>query len=548
MAYVGNKVLLPIGRLGFVATANMSRVPIEGAIAMEGVIVESGAVQREFGSVKYNASAIANSIFNTGIEYYPTSGTKRFVAAVFTTVPDWSLLKDDGTGAFAVTLKTGIGDSSIRPHSFCVGGAESGGRAKKLFFFHTTIPVQVLSGDGVVTANIAGPPADWTGTSHPAFGFIHRNRLMAGPSRVNDPHRLYVSLATDHESLLATPFSFSIFPGEGDYLSGGISSSGRAFIFKYPRGIYWLDDASTNTADWGIKKLTDAVGLLNPNCIVQGEEDVYFVGADMLPYSLSTVAAAIGDVKPRSLLSEFDLDRWLLSVVDKSSSNAVINLSKLLWHPIERSLIFTTQRAAVATSMKIQFDMKDEPRKVYYSFRDDNRLSSIVTGPAGVKQHVFGSAVGGSGQLYRGDQVVRSAVSANAGAGGVWPSKYQVPHTDFSFADEELRDIRKKLEWLTVESTMFFEQTIFCDVYLDGTFKYTLEFKFPIDIGFVLDVSLLDVDLLGGAAVYKRTKRLRGTCDRASFLFYTNDAIANIILGDVTVWFKGGSHRLRRVP
>jgi hypothetical protein len=146
-----------------------------------------------------------------------------------------------------------------------------------------------------------------------------------------------------------------------------------------------------------------------------------------------------------------------------------------------------------------------------------------------------------------GDQEDRSVASLN---GGPWTSKYQTPFTNLVFADPNLVGERIALEWLTIESTMFVAQTILVDVFLDGVYKYTLNFTFPVSLeGFILDTDVLDVGRLGGLkSSYIRTKRLRGTCERFSFLFYSEHPNQNFILNDVQVSYRRNASRLRRKP
>ena len=542
MAYTGARVSIPIGELGFTNIQNMSKSPIEGAIQAEGLEFVEGSVQREPGNAVFMTFPDNTTLLDI-IEYYPTSWQQRFLIYTFDAATNAASLYKSVLGGAPSVIKSGLTISS-HGSQFLIGGMESANRPKKVFLFNGVDPVQVVSGDAATTTNISKPPADWTGGNQPFFGIMHRNRVWAG-GNMNDPHRIYVSMFADHEdftgTLPADIYSISVFPGEGDGLCGGYSFNGRLFLFKRPDGIYWIDDTSINQNDWGVKKLVDQVGLANPNAIVETETDLIFLDPAIALYSLSTVQE-FGEVRPRSLLEEFGVDRWLKDNYYLASPTWSLNtVPKLVWHHDKRQTILTFPKWAGGYA-KLVLDYRFSPVKISYSFRDPALLSAAISDTDGKVRHIYGDV----NKIYIGDQESRSAASKN---GGAWPSKYQIPHTNLSFADSSLVGERIALEWLTIETTIFTEQTIMVDVFLDGTYKYTLSFVFSSTLsGFILDSNQLDEHQLGGGSTYTRTKRLRGTCERFSFMFYSNHPSANFVINDVLVSIRGNSAKLRKKP
>jgi hypothetical protein len=552
MGYTGARVSIPMGELGFTNIQNMSKTPIQGAIQAEGLEFVEGSVQREPGNILYVTMPNPNiTITQTAIEFYPTPNVRRLFmwgweqTTVGVTVTNVGhIWKWSGTGA-AVSIKSGLGANAGK---FVAAGAESLFRAKKLFFFNNADPVQVITGDSDTVTTLSKPAADWNAPYyHPTFGVLHRNCMWAG-GNTNDPHRIYKSTAADHEDFTTNSYSISVFPGEGDVLSGGYSFNGRLFLFKRPRGIYWVDDTSINPNDWGVKKLVDTVGLVNPNALCETEQDLVFFDWSIGLYSLGTVQE-LGDVKPRSLLDEFGVDRALKDNILQGPTLETLDWvlkagTTLVWHNEKRQLILTTYKSTGGSSgfIKLVLDYRFSPMKISYSFRDGVLMSAMATDSANKQKHIFGYV----GNVYMGDQENRSCASIG---GAAWPSKYQIPHTNLGFADPNLVGERIALEWLTIETTIFTEQQILVDVFLDGVFKYTLLFDFPKTLeGFILDTDHLDVNALGGSATFTRTKRLRGTCERFSFVFYSNHASANFIINDVQVSFRGNEKRLRQRP
>ncbi|MFQ5459389.1 MAG: hypothetical protein ACE5EL_01205, partial [Anaerolineae bacterium] len=153
------------------------------------------------------------------IDWWPTETTQRIVVAT----ADGKLFKDSGDD-FGTSLKTGLGTNKVSV--LVAAGAEASGNNRKLFHFNGNDVVQVLSADGVATTDLTTPPTDWSGGNQPRSGTIHKNRLW-GWGNANDPHRVYYSLAADHEDFTTSDAgSISVYPGEGQYIIAGISFRG----------------------------------------------------------------------------------------------------------------------------------------------------------------------------------------------------------------------------------------------------------------------------------------------------------------------------------
>jgi len=140
--------------------------------------------------------------------------------------------------------------------------------------------VQVLSGTGVTTSDISAPPADWTGTSQPIAGVVHNGRLW-GWGNLNDPHRIYGSLTSDHEDFTTDSLTMSVFPGVGQKLVAGVTTQGRLFLWKFPRGLFWLDDADITVSNWLLRQKSIALGAADsPYAVLPIDDDVLWLSAE----------------------------------------------------------------------------------------------------------------------------------------------------------------------------------------------------------------------------------------------------------------------------
>lgn len=156
------------------------------------------------------------------------------------------------------------------------------------------------NGTGTHTVRRLTAAVDWLQDLSPSWGFMHRGRMIVGGG--GDLHRVYTSVLNNHNDFLNSgALTFLVYPGEGSAIVGGISWREKAYLFKYPRGIYVLDDASTDTADWGFKRVSKYVGGISHASIVEADDEVYFPSSDGYIHALSAVQES-GDVRSSAVM------------------------------------------------------------------------------------------------------------------------------------------------------------------------------------------------------------------------------------------------------
>jgi hypothetical protein len=219
-------------------------------------------------------------------------------------------------------LKSGL-NTSFRRGRFVVGGKESSGNDRKLFYLNGTNPIQVLAGDAATTSDIATPAADWGSTTDPTKqplnAIVHRDRLVAF-GNLNDPHRIYLSSADDHEQFLGgTSLSIRIASQIGERLYGAATFRGVLFVWKYPKGIFYLDDTAIDYASWSYRAHSEAVGCApSPHAIIPLDDDVLFVDPNGHLHLLSAVDT-LGGVQDSDLTRRLGLQAWVAETIDRSS-------------------------------------------------------------------------------------------------------------------------------------------------------------------------------------------------------------------------------------
>jgi hypothetical protein len=297
---------------------------------------------KDRGGDRLNATPLdGGSAIVAGSDWWPTPNVQRHIAAT----TSGKLFKDDGTGAYATLLKAGL--TTGRRVGLSQGGTEDVGRPRLLFFCNGRDVVQVLSGDGSTTSNITTPPADWTGANQPTSMFLFRGSNV-GFGNDNDPYRLYLSVVTDHQDFVSTgAVNVSVYPGEGERIAAAITAIGRGFVFKYPEGVYFIDDSASTSTGWFIQPITRAYGVPpTPYSVTQVDETtVAFINhTGSIIFMQETFATLTG-------VAFVDLFK-ALSFVNRAPelfNLSVLQQSMLVWWN-EKKLLYVTYASAGQTT------------------------------------------------------------------------------------------------------------------------------------------------------------------------------------------------------
>ncbi len=494
--YEGIIVPIPLGMGGQNNNRNLTLIPPTDLISALNLSFRFGMLEREGGSVKINTTAISGTPTITALwDYFPTPGTQRLVVAT----SDGKLFKDDDDN-FGTELKTGLGTNKFS--MFVEAGAEATANDKKLFHFNGNDVVQVLAADGATTANISTPPADWATDEQPTGGVVHNGRLWAWSK-----HLIYASLIADHEDFTAAgTLTFGVFSGEGERIIAARSIRGRLFIWKYPHGLYWLNDDDTNVANWTIKKLSSSIGGASPLCHVEVDNDVVFMDANGKIHALSAVDE-LGDMRASDLTSSLNV----LPFLDESMNRSRTNFVQAVYYPIKREAHFVvTGAGASENNRRLVFDFNLQAPRWRWSDKDDV-CASIALRRDGddIQVPIIGDDVGVAWTL--------DATALNIGGTGAYRSEFQTPHIDFSHDDQigKLGKVLRK-DYDFLEFTIIPEgaHDMIVDVFHDGELAETIAFNMG-PAGFILDSSLLDIDKFGGVLTKVR-HRLHGASHRFS--------------------------------
>jgi len=501
VAFQGQVVGITLGTGGQSGSKNQAAVREDQLLIAENVTFEDNTIRKEGGAAKYNSTVVSGTPKIIGGHDWDFDGSTRRSVLV-TDAGD--ILRDDGAGDYtATTLDTGLNIATSTVPIFVEGGEEVAANNKKLFVFTGRNAVQVLSGNGASTADLATPPADWTGLTQPVFGVLHDDRLWGG-GNTNDPHRLYYSDTADHEDFTGgTSGSLSIFPGQGGRLSWAVSFRGIIIVAKHPQGLYAVDTTDPSVSNWVIKKLNGAIGSPGPQAFAVVDDDIVFFSSSAAIYSLAAVNK-FGDVESDSLTDEADYDTFLRDNIALDQ----LRLCRGIYYPAKKEVHFAVSGTGATTNNRrvvVDFNRKGLPR-FRFSPRDTPVSMWLRTGSDLIERPALGDDAGFVWDL---DQETRS----KDGVG--YAATFQTPHLDFTFADPGLGPVNKNWAWLELAVEPKGNHNLSVDVFLDDALSETIQFDMG-GTGAVLGSFVLGTDVLAGGNLTNKRKLLRGRSRRIS--------------------------------
>lgn len=513
--YKGMWATLQLGELGLITDLPPGQIPRGGLIKAYNVSFETGLLTKAPGSRKYNTQVLPSGIVAVH-DWWPDTVTQRLIAAC----RNGSVYRDIGDRVFTGAVSIADSLSSLDERSmFVEGGAETTSREKKLFLFSSTNQVKVLAGDDTAFTTIAYPAADWVTPNYPTIALVHRNRMWAFMKQA-----AYASDTANHENFTSNYLIQYIFPGEGGDISGAFVFRGRLFVFKEGGFVYFLDDSDTDSANWVWKKLASNFGLASSHGIVQVANDMIAMNESGSPVSYAAVQN-FGDIESADLLRLLQIEEYYRN----STSLSGVNLTHALYYEAKKQIFFTTRTSYRTTNdALLHIDMnKQQPRAALWT-KDQVNCLTMRKDVNKVLRPIYGSE---DGYVYLMDQEDRLTGST------AYTGEFKTSHTDFRFMGEDLAARNKLFDFLAVEFIPQGDWNLEVDVYIDGTFSETINFKMDVrNDG--LGSFTLDTDPLGREETQTIQKPLHGSGRRISFHCKQSGSNQNFALASLSVGFR----------
>lgn len=518
----GQVATIPLGLGGLHTDDPQTVIPHTDLVLANNVSLGTGLIEKDPGSKKYNRAAIAGGV-KAIFDWWPNDVTQRLIAIsgagrVYKLPDIFTQTEIRAAGAAPALL------SPNNQTHLLACGMESANRPKKLFVFTGKDPVQVISGDGSTRSNLALPAADWSGSNQPSFAFLHRNRVVA-LGNPNDPHRIYISDDDDHESFSAGGATYPVYPGQGDRLFSGFVFKGRAFLFKYPQGVYYIDDsAGADPAQWAIREISASFGVASAHPAIEILNDALIANSTG---SISSLAAtnAFGDVEAGDVLSVLRNESYM-----RKTTSPQGNLDRhAIYYGDKKRALFTYRSAGSSRNdriLTIDFSQQNNPR-VTWSSKDQPTCLSLFKDVYGVQRPAYGSD---DGFVYLMDQADRDV------GGLAYSGEFQTPHLDFSNGDATLAERNKLFKFLELTFEPTGRWPVNVEIIIDGKISQTIQFQ--VSYGPVLGDFRMNRDRLSARVPRSTMKKIAGEGRRISFRVYGNGYRQDFRLTSLRVYYK----------
>ena len=511
-------VEIPCGQGSLNYSQAISDYPKEDLRYCDNLTFEDDTWKKEGGATKINTTVLTDAPTVVGLhDFWVDSSTQKRIAAT----SDGKIV-NFVTGGIDDTLETGLGSNKFTVFVEGLGGSST----RKLFAFNGNDVVQVTS-NGESCDDIDTPAADWSSTNQPTAGVMHNGRLWAW-GNANDLHRIYYPLLTDHEDYTGTGSgSLSIYPGEGEKIVAAFSFAGRLYVWKFPRGIYWIDDSSTTLANWSATRLTSSVGMAGPLGRAQIDNDVVFVSSEGLIHSLATVQE-FGDAKASAIFPE-----KIGGFVRENINVGRLNRAIAVYYPLKREWhLACASSVATVNDQRLVLDLHDIKNPRYrFSSRDTIEAMALTRDSNDVDKLMVGDDAG----------FVRLLDQSNRNKDGV-------AYTGrFKTAEIELFPKGTKRANIQFIEPIFRPQGVHdltLDIYMDGKLTQTATVGMGIASGGVLGSFTLGADTLGGGNILNTRARVVGDCRRIQIDAYNSGLNEDFSVSSILVGFTIGNERV----
>ena len=520
-----NPITIPLGQGGINTSKSISTYPITDLSEAENVTSLDDIMRKIGGAIKINTTPISGSPRIMGIHHFVGASSDDLIAAtgdgkIVTVV----------TGGIGVTLKTGLGLNKL---TVMVEGG--GGTTKKLFIANGNDVVQVLDDGAASTGDIATPPVDWSGNNQPIGLTLHAGgsgavagARLVGWGNANDPHRLYMSVPGDHEDFQgAGSATVSVFPGEGEGVRSCISYKKVLIIFKYPVGVYILDDSAADVTHWTCKIYARGHGTASPKGAWQAEDDIEFIGANGLIYRLSGIQE-FGDLSSGAILpdkiQDFVRQNILLGNLDRAVGMYVSSLRK--------SIVCVTKigTSPLINNAKIILEHPILRAPAYFwDTKDICETIALRKDSTGELKPVIGDS---TGTVW---QIENESRSHDIGA---YTGKFATG--DIIVFPKGIR--RANIHFIEIIFRPTGNWDLSMDVELDGVFYKTLLFNMSGG-GLILGIGMLGTATLGGAGLSNLKKRVGRDARRIRLICYNSGDGQDFQISEIIIHRSQGNDR-----
>lgn len=521
MGYQGIIIPIPVGTSGLDSSTNPEQVRPDALIKADNIKFDNKTVTRAGGLVLFNSSAISGTPdILEATDWHPDSTTQSII-----TVASDANVYVESVGDLDSAIAYNANVTIESPITFVEAGATTVGGNRNLYIYCADFPVQVIEGNGTVSANISNSSSDWT--SNPPYSAIYHDGRIWAFGNSNYPHALYCSDLLNHGNFdndFNTPI-YDIYPGEGEGIRACYSYLPQEMvIFKYPRGIYTINTSSVPNYFLPVAKIRDDIGVASPHSVTKvGSFGIWFMDTLGHIYDLQTISDPGLNPTDADITEKLNLTKWIEDTIDKSK----LEFSRL-YYDAQRKEVWATYTSLESTGLCDYVLILD--------VRDPNNVKACIDNRGEYFQTVFsyrestGNLIpycaGTGGFVYKSNQ---SAISVN---GTAYTTEFQTPHTDLGWYSQDLKLRDKRFDWLDLVLLPVGSANVTVSWYIDGELYDSQTLSLGGDLSLLDDSTYYlgpvtgthtEFTLLGGS-VQRYKLRIGGRGQKISFLF-TSSAV-----------------------
>lgn len=537
MSYGGNIAIIPFGKGGLLTDAPNTHILPLNLIQADNVTLVNDVLEKDFGSLRWNGTAFPAGVVNFR-DWWPDESTQRIIALC----RDGKTYRSTNPSAYAEVTADLDAPATLNVSNFTVmlaAGSESQGRLRKLFILTGNSPVQIIEGDATTRRTIQNPAADWSGNNQPFGGFVHRSRLFLFGNR-NNPHGVYASPTDDHEDFLdATTLLFQVYPGEGERVIAGFVYGGRAYVVKYPRGLYVLDDSNESSANWFFKKTFAPFGGASPNAVTAAFDDMLVANN----YGGITSLRAADTSNDLASTDIFNILRVQNSVRSELSREVGPERFAIYFEDKKQALFTYRSNGSMLNDRIAMISFKEQlSPALTWSKKDQPNCLALVKDVYGVEKPAYGAE---DGFVYVMDQENRWVGDETENQTS-YSIDAMTAHMDFRSIDANVASANKIFDFLELVYQATGDWDVLCDVFIDGRAQGTL--KFRLSGGAELPAFRLDETMTDGEVPRYRRLPLGGQGRTISLRFrqVEENVGESVELIEARIYFHIGGQEQKR--
>ena len=490
MGYRGEFIDIPLGLGGLDGNENFYQIPLSRLSVARNIIFRNDSILKAPGFSALDETGVGTgSTLLGGHDWRPSSSLQFQVTAW----DNGDLYKSNASDIDAETLASGL--TFTHPVYFVTGGHTALAENRKLFVFSKNVKPMQIDGISGTATDLTNDSIDW-GTNYPESAIYHDARLYAF-GLDNAPHTYYISALRDHGDFTLEEGSrvFSVFPGEGERISGMVSYSGTLlYVFKFPYGIYKIDTSNVSGYSLPAQRVRDDIGACSPRAVIKVGADVFFVSSNGRLYSLASLTDT-SDARDADVTARFNLADYIDDNLDKTRLDWV----KLQYNEKTKELyyFFTSKSGSGdANDTGLIFNLENQ-QTTKISIYDQGEYFNDCWRFIDNDQNVNVLIGGVDGKIYTMDS------GTNNVNGEAYNAEFSLPETDLRFVDSRLQGTRKRFDMieLTVVPTGDYDINITFTV--DGKESLTRTVNLSSDES-VYDTAVFDSDKYAGSRILKK--------------------------------------------